>query len=69
MENVKFEYKTIKLSASHGFQGGKVDTEELNGRLNELGEMGWELVISLSTNMGFGESRDIIAIFKRIKIK
>lgn len=62
-----WEYKTVKLSANHGFLGGKVDIQELNSQLNELGSLGWELVNTITTNMGYGTSRDIISIFKRPK--
>ena len=68
MENGKhWEYKTVKFPASGGFLSGKVDERSINIRLNELGEQGWELVTTSTTNMVYGCSRDIMCIFKREK--
>ncbi len=68
MENYTcWEYKTLKFSAIHGFFGGKVDDVTMNLQLNELGEQGWELVNTIVTAMGYGTSRDVIAIFKKQK--
>lgn len=61
----QWEYKTLKVSASHGFLGGKTDPREINEELNNLGAQGWELVTSFVTHMGYGSSRDVILIFKR----
>lgn len=62
----KWEYMTIKIETK-GFLGGKLDTQELDSQLNRLGEQGWELVSSFSTNKAYGESRDVVAILKRRK--
>lgn len=59
-----FEYKTIELAA-HGFLGGKIDRVKFELLLNELGRDGWELVNAFDTNSGYGQTRDVIAIFKR----
>ena len=64
---MKWEYKTVKTPASGGFLGGKFDSTALVMRLNELGDEGWELVAAFTTNQGYGQSRDIVAIFKRQK--
>jgi len=61
---MKWEYKTIKL-ATWGFLGGKFDESELDGFMNELGAQGWELVNAFDTNQSSGQSRDVVAIFKR----
>ncbi len=61
---VKWEYKTIKLGAG-GFIGGKIDESELESSMNELGSDGWELVAVFDTNQSGGQTRDVIAIFKR----
>ena len=60
------EYKTIKLQAT-GFTGGKIDETKLDDMMNELGAQGWELVTGFDTNKGYGETRDVIIIFKRQK--
>jgi len=61
---MKWEYKTIKL-ATKGFTGGKFDETKLDKLLNELGSQGWELVSAFDTNQGYGETRDVVVIFKR----
>lgn len=39
----KFEYKTLKIEPK-GFWGTRLDTDEIDNILNELGIQGWELV-------------------------
>ncbi len=60
----KFEYYTYKYD-TEGWMGGKVDVSELQADLNRLGEDGWELVSSPTTNQGQGYTRSMIMIFKR----
>lgn len=60
----KWEYTTIKLQLK-GFQGGILEIEDFNDKLNKLGEQGWELVSCFSTNAAQGYSREAIAVFKR----
>lgn len=38
----KFEYKTIVIKPT-GFWGMKMDSEEIDSALNEMGKQGWEL--------------------------
>jgi hypothetical protein len=64
---MKWEYKTIRIPASGGFLGGKFNEAILDARLNEHGEQRWEVVASFSTHRGYGQSRDIVVIFKREK--
>ena len=61
-----WEYKTIKL-ATKGFLGGKFDEGALDAFMNSLGSQGWELVTAFDTNQAYGETRDVVAIFKRAK--
>jgi hypothetical protein len=61
---MKWEYKTIKLGTK-GFLGGKLDTNELENYMNELGRADWELVTAFDTNQECGATRDVVAIFKR----
>jgi len=63
---MKWEYKTVKLETK-GIFGGKFDETKLDNFMNQLGVQGWELVSSFSTNQSFGESRDVVVIFKREK--
>jgi hypothetical protein len=60
-----WEYKTIKAGVDSSWLGGKVDETKLEARLNELGRDGWELVVAFDTNMAQGQTRDVVAIFKR----
>lgn len=64
---MNWEYKTVKTSARGGFLGGKFDANILDSKLNELGQQRWELVTAFATQQGYGQSRDIVAIFKREK--
>lgn len=60
----KFEYHLQKYDAT-GFWGGKVDLAKMDIEFNRLGRDGWELVSIYDTNAGHGESRWIVATFKR----
>lgn len=60
----KFEYHLQKHDAT-GFWGGKVDLAKMDIEFNRLGRDGWELVSIFDTNAGHGESRWIVATFKR----
>ena len=61
----EWEYKTIMIKATGWFSGGKVDVNVLNERLNTLGRDGWELASGFDTNKLYGETRDVVLIFKR----
>ncbi|MGN7358387.1 DUF4177 domain-containing protein [Paenibacillus sp. SAF-054] len=60
----QWAYKTVKYSTG-GLFGGKVDEEAFENLLNSYGFDGWELVSCFDTNYSQGQSRDVIAIFKR----
>jgi hypothetical protein len=61
---MQWEYKTVTMRA-RGFLGGKVDQAELDQTLNEAGREGWELVSVFDTSQGSGQTRDVVAVFKR----
>jgi len=61
---MQWEYKTISMRAG-GFLGGKVNQEDLEQELNVAGREGWELVSVFDTSQGSGQTRDVIAVFKR----
>lgn len=61
-----WEYLTLKMQTT-GFLGGKFEEDDLNVDLNRYGSEGWELVSALTTNKSYGETRDIVCIFKRKK--
>lgn len=60
----QWSYKTVKYKTG-GFLGGKVDEKEFEDLLNSYGYEGWELVSCFDTSVSQGQSRDVIAIFKR----
>jgi len=62
---LNWEYKTIKLAATGFLLGGKVDEVELDSMMNGLGGDGWELAAAFDTNQSYGETRDVVVIFKR----
>lgn len=59
-----WEYKTIQFEAK-GIMGGILDLDSFQNELNHLGSAGWELVTCFDTNMNQGQSRYVIAVFKR----
>jgi len=62
----KFEYKTLVID-TEGFFGGKVDTGELEDRINMFGDAGWEMIGTTTTNQSYGASKSIVIFFKRRK--
>ncbi|HHX69229.1 MAG: DUF4177 domain-containing protein [Miniphocaeibacter sp.] len=60
----KFEYKLMKTDAK-GIFGGKVNVEELEYELNQLGQEGWELMENIGMNQDYGATRWLISVFKR----
>ena len=62
-----YEYKLLKYDAK-GVWGGKVDLQQMNAEFDRLGLDGWELVSIFDTNSGYGQTRWIVATFKRQKI-
>ena len=61
---MQWEYKTVKLKAK-GFFSKKLDENEFESYMNELGREGWELVTAFDTNEFYGQTRDVVAVFKR----
>jgi len=59
-----WQYHTEQFEAT-GFMGGIIDQKAFEKKLNELGRQGWELVTVFDTNMAQGQSRFIVAVFKR----
>ncbi|MGL5675969.1 MAG: DUF4177 domain-containing protein [Cellulosilyticaceae bacterium] len=60
----KFEYYTYVYDTK-GFMGGKIEGTDFQNELNRLGQVGWELVSSFTTNQGQGYTRSVVSIFKR----
>lgn len=62
----QFEYKTI-VSDAKGIMGDKVDVEDMERSLNDLGSQSWELIGMTDSNEGSGSTRYVISVFKREK--
>ena len=62
----KFEYKVITYNTK-GFWGGSVDIQQIESRLNLLGNDGWEMISCTSTNQCYSSSKCIVCMFKRKK--
>ena len=60
-----WEYKTIRIPFSKGWDRPGIEPTELDAALNQLGVEGWELVSVLSTSLENGRSGDAMAFFKR----
>jgi hypothetical protein len=60
----KWQYQTVRFDLK-GFMGGILDLDAFQTELNSLGADGWELVSCFDTNMSQGQSRYVIAVFKR----
>ncbi len=60
-----WEYKTIKLAATGFWSGGNTDETKLDQMMNDLGMQGWELAAALDTNEAYGNTKDVVVIFKR----
>jgi Domain of unknown function (DUF4177) len=64
MPNPRWEFKTITHRTT-GLMGGKFREDDLDRKLNDLGQLGWELAAIFTTNRDQGATRDIVAVFKR----
>jgi len=64
-ELMKWEYLTAKFEATGWFLGGILDAQKFTDHLNQLGQQGWELVSVFDTNMGSGQTREVVAVLKR----
>ena len=62
----KYEYK-VAVYDTKGFWGGNVEVNQIEDQLNLLGNDGWEMVSSTSTNQSYGASKSIVCFFKRKK--
>lgn len=62
---MKWEYKTIKMSTHTTSAAGKLNEAAFDKALNDLGEQGWELVGVFPLSQTIGETRDVVAAFKR----
>jgi hypothetical protein len=61
---MKFEYKTV-VQKTKGMLSGKVDQIAMDQSLSDLGAQGWELAASFGVNEGYGQTIQVVLIFKR----
>ncbi len=62
----QFEYKIIRI-ARKSVWNNKIDYEELEKGLNELGKQGWEVTQATNSNMYENKFTGVFIILKRIK--
>jgi hypothetical protein len=60
----KWEYKTINIETNKTGEG-KSDSNNFNMVINQLGNVGWELVSCFTFNQEQGCTRELIAVLKR----
>ncbi len=63
-----YEYKILEVPVKRWFLGGKVDTQALADKLNELGREGWQVTTMTDTNMAQGASRSLFVILRKEKM-
>ncbi|MFS0839517.1 DUF4177 domain-containing protein [Paenibacillus sp. UNC499MF] len=61
----RWEYQTLKFFTKGFFVGGKLDLDEFDQDLNEMGAQGWELISCFDTSQHQGSSKEVICVFKR----
>ena len=61
---MKFEYKTLVYENSSGLWW-KMDGNDLNSKINELGKDGWELASSFPICEKEGKTQSAVLMFKR----
>ena len=65
---MKFEYKVVAFVLKRGFWSvnNPFSSEEIEGKLNALGQLGWELVSVDSVTGATNQStREVVAYLKR----
>ena len=60
----KYEYKTLMYEVT-GWWGGKVDAGDVEDRLNELAEIGWEIDHCIPIAISYGQTKSVVFILKR----
>lgn len=61
----RYEYTILEVPVKRWFLGGKVDTQALTDKLNELGRQGWQVTTMTDTNMAQGASRSLFVILQK----
>lgn len=63
----KWEYQTIKVPFTGGWEAPSLTPGDFDALLNRLGGEGWELVSVFTTQQENGRSGEAMAVFKRAK--
>lgn len=63
----KWAYHTFTVEPKFQsiLKASAIDYQELNRKLNRLGQLGWELVSVMDTNWHEGRTRELVAVMKR----
>jgi hypothetical protein len=61
---MRWQYLTVDFRVG-GFFGPAVNRDELERKLAELAENGWELISAIPIGSGYGATRSIFMILKR----
>jgi len=61
----RYEYQTKVFDAQGFWSGGKIDVDEFDATLNEMGSQGWQLIEKVTSNMELGRTRHFICTFMR----
>ena len=64
--STKWEYRSLQFDFNDFFNhSGAFDGEKFTSNANRLGSKGWEMVNTFDTNHRDGDTRFVIAVFKR----
>jgi len=61
----KYEYRLKKYDAKGFFTGGELDLPDIESECNEMGQDGWELVSTITTNESIGATKWVVVTFRR----
>lgn len=53
------------LRFQKGYLLGDIDFAKIDAQMNQLGQMGWELVTTTDTNRNQGSTDELLLFFKR----
>lgn len=63
-QQTKWEYQIVIINVQ-GWIGPSFAAEDIENPMNRLGKEGWELVNVLDVNTRAGETKALVAVFKR----
>jgi hypothetical protein len=63
-EDKKVEYKFLRTK-DEGWFTVSINFDEMERKLNRLGQEGWDVVTSLDINSGQGGTKEVVLLLKR----